>query len=98
MKPKMPEHISPAEMEPEVDPADLEAATDESTMEEGPAELLQSTEKLTEWDQPPGRAGTEVPKVKPDDESTVGQQLVKEGLEEADRDQRIAAADPDFEP
>lgn len=92
----MPEHIEDAEVEP--DPEEIEAAMDESTMEEKPAELLHTTEKLTEWDQPPTRTGGAAPKVQPDDENTVGQQLVNEGVEEADRDQRIAAADPDMEP
>ncbi len=98
MKIKSPEHVDPAEIEPGADPEELEAATDESTMEEGPAELLHTTEKLTEWDAPATERGIAVPTEPPDDESTVSQQLVKEGLEEADRDQRIAAADPDFEP
>jgi hypothetical protein len=98
MKPKSPEHADPAETEAGADPEELEAATDESTAEEGPAELLHTTEKLTEWDAPPSERGVSAPTVPADDEATVGQQLVKEGLEEADRDQRIAAADPDFEP
>jgi hypothetical protein len=98
MKTKSPEPADPVEEEPGADPMELEAATDESTDEQGPAELLHTTEKLTEWDEPPTAKGTAAPTVGPDDEATLGQQLVKEGVEEADRDQRIAAADPDFEP
>ena len=43
-------------------------------------------------------AGEAVPKVLPEDENAVAEELVEEGVEEADRDQRIASADPDFEP
>jgi len=93
----MPKHAEDAELEPGADPIELEAATDESALEEGPAELLHA-EKLTEWDQPPGSSGGPAPTVQPDDEAGLDEELVNEGVEEADRDQRIAAADPDFEP
>ena len=33
-----------------------------------------------------------------EDEATIDEELTEEGIDEADRDQRIAAADPDFEP
>jgi hypothetical protein len=98
MKTKAPRQNPEPEMDPEQDPRELETAVDE-TIERKPApELPMAARDLTEWDQPPGQAGVPAPKVSPDDEASTGQQLVEEGLEEADRDQRIAAADPDYEP
>jgi hypothetical protein len=38
-----------------------------------------------------------VPRVLPEDENAVGEELVEDGVESADRDQRLAAADPDYE-
>ena len=40
----------------------------------------------------------ESPAVKPEDEISAVERLVEEGMDEADRDRRIAAVDPDFEP
>jgi hypothetical protein len=57
--------------------------------------------ELTEWDDAPGDHGSAVPKVGPaaeDDEDSIAAQLVYEGTDEADRERRLAAADPDFEP
>lgn len=40
----------------------------------------------------------ELQPVKPEDKASAAEELVKEGMDEANRDRRIAAADPDFEP
>lgn len=86
------------EADPDRDPRELEMAIDETTERKSAPELPMAAENLTAWDEPPGQTGTPSPKTPPDDEASAGQQLVEEGLEEADRDQRIAAADPDYEP
>jgi hypothetical protein len=80
------------------DPRDLDAAADETPAELAAPELSEQTKELIAWDEPPGCAGHEVPTVKPDDETSIAEQLVQEGAEEADREHRIAAEDPDFEP
>jgi hypothetical protein len=79
------------------DPHALEDATDETAAEPDPPEVTEQTKELVAWDEPPGAAGHEVPPVQPADETSAAEQLVEEGIEEADRDRRIAAADPDFE-
>jgi len=78
---------------------ELEAATDETPTDVTAPELSAKTKDLTEWDDVPSSHGTAAPKVNPeDDDDTIASQLVYEGTDEADREQRIAAADPDFEP
>lgn len=63
-----------------------------------PPELNKLTKELTEWDEPPAATGTAAHKVLPEDEVSIAEQLVYEGTDEADRDLRLAAADPDSEP
>jgi hypothetical protein len=78
---------------------ELESATDETPTDVTAPELSEQTKDLTEWDDVPSAHGTAAPKVTPDDEDdTIASQLVYEGTDEADRERRIAAADPDFEP
>jgi hypothetical protein len=62
------------------------------------AELSEQTKELTAWDEPPSATGMAAPKVLPEDEVSITEQLVHEGTDEADRERRVAAADPDFEP
>jgi hypothetical protein len=61
-----------------------------------PPEIVPGVEELTEWDTPVGAAGESAPRVLPEDDVPPGELLVQEGIEEADREQRIAAADPDL--
>jgi hypothetical protein len=82
----------------EFDPEEIEAATEERVTPESAPEVNAKTEKLTEWDQPVSEAGGNVPKTPFEDETTIANELIEEGIDEADREQRIAAADPDFEP
>jgi hypothetical protein len=82
----------------ESDPHALEDAADETPTKTTAPELSEQTKELVAWDEPPDAAGHEAPTVKPEDETSAVQELVEEGIDEADRDQRIAAADPDFEP
>jgi len=62
-----------------------------------PPELDNRTKDVTEWDDPPASHGEAAPKVGFDDENSVASELVEEGIDEADREQRLAAEDPDFE-
>jgi hypothetical protein len=93
----MPENPQPND-DSEVDPAEIDAAVDETPTDVTLPEVDARTKGLTEWDQPPASSGRVAPKVLPDDESSAAEQLVYEGTDEADRERRIAAADPDFEP
>ena len=80
----------------EVDPQTIEDAVNEAPASDIPPEVDEKTAELTSWDETPAVPGA--PTIEPEDEVTVAELLVEEGMEEADRDRRIAAADPDFEP
>lgn len=77
---------------------ETEVAADETPTDVTAPELSDRTKNLTEWDDVPEAHGTAAPKVAPDDEDTIASQLVYEGTDEAERERRMAAADPDFEP
>jgi len=79
---------------------ELADATDETPTDVTAPELNAKTEELTEWDDAPESHGTAAPKVIPEDndDDTIASKLVYEGTDEAERDRRIAAADPDYEP
>jgi hypothetical protein len=80
----------------ETDPQMIEDAVNETPASDIPPEVDETTAELTSWDEAP--AVPAAPTIEPEDEVTVAELLVEEGMEEADRDRRIAAADPDFEP
>jgi hypothetical protein len=80
-------------------------ATDETPTDVTAPELNEDTKNLTEWDDAPASHGSAAPKIGPgandedeDDEDTLASKLVYEGTDEAERERRMAAADPDFEP
>ena len=50
------------------------------------------TENLVAWDQATEERGSAAPKVGPEDEANIAEELVGEGLEEADHDQRVSAS------
>ncbi len=77
---------------------ELETAADETPAPKLAPELSEETEKLVAWDEPPESAGHQAPTTKPEDETSVAADLVEKGLDAAERERRIAAADPDFEP
>lgn len=79
---------------------ELAEATDETPTNVTAPELDEKTEELTEWDDAPESHGTAAPKVVPEDndDDTIASKLVYEGTDEAERERRIAAADPDYEP
>lgn len=84
--------------DPDFDPQEMENAEFATPDDEIAPELDERTAGLTEWDEPPSSSGTAAPKIGMEDEIPPGEQLVEEGLDEADREQRIAASDPDYEP
>ena len=74
---------------------------DETPTDVTPPEVDRRTEELTEWNDAPADHGSAAPKVGPaaeSDEDTIAADLVYEGTDEADRELRLAAVDPDFEP
>ncbi len=54
---------------------------------------VRAVEELEEWDVPSDQNGRQVNQVTIDDEATVAEQLIQDGLEEADHDRRVAAAE-----
>lgn len=82
----------------DVDPEEIEAASDETPTDVTAPEVDTGTKELVVWDEAPGSSGSATPTVRPDDEAPIGERLVYEGTDEADRERRMAAADPDFEP
>lgn len=81
----------------EFDPEALVEAAQNIPTEAFPPEVNPATAELTEWDTAPSSCGKVTPKVLPEDEVPAAEQLVGEGIDEADRELRIAAVDPDLE-
>ena len=94
--------MNPKPVEPnnddEVDTQEIEAAADERVTPDTAPEVNSKTQNLTEWDQPAPTSPDGASKTPFDEETTIAEQLVEEGIDEADRELRIASADPDFEP
>lgn len=82
----------------EFDPEEIEAASEERVTPSNAPEVDSKTENLTEWDQPSSASAGSAPKTPFEDETAIAKQLIEEGMDEADREQRIASVDPDFEP
>lgn len=82
----------------DADPEEIETASERTPISPAPPEIPSKLEELTEWDTPVDAAGEKVPETGLEDETSAAEKLVEEGVDEADRDQRIASADPDFEP
>jgi hypothetical protein len=79
--------------DPDVDPQEVIEASDERNTVDTAPEVPAGLEGAVEWDTPVAAKGTPAPKVNMDDEESVGTQLVLDGVDEAEREQRIAAAD-----
>jgi hypothetical protein len=88
----------PDDREEDVDPEEIDVAGERTPNHPAPPEIPEKMEALTEWDRPLDAAGSQAHKVLPEDEVNIAEELVEEGVEEADRDQRLASSDPDFEP
>jgi hypothetical protein len=90
--------MSPKPTEPnedqEFDPEEIDSAANQTPAYAMPPELDERTRNLTEWDEPPPPSVNALP----DDEESVAEKLVNEGIDEAERERRMAAADPNFEP
>jgi hypothetical protein len=93
--------MNPKTVEPndddDFDAEEIEDAAQEGVTPSSAPEVDSKTENLTEWDEP-ATAPTSEPKIPFEDETTIAEELVEEGNDEADREQRLASADPDFEP
>ena len=59
-----------------------------------PPELIKGTELITHWDEPADSMGRRVPNYS-DDGTVDVERLVEAGIEEADRERRLAVADYD---
>lgn len=79
------------------DPDELDQAVNDRAPGISSPELDERTEFVTTWDEPPASHGSQAPRNRLDDEQDVGGQLVDEGLDTADTEQRVAAADRDGE-
>ncbi|HWB61819.1 MAG TPA: hypothetical protein VG733_20220 [Chthoniobacteraceae bacterium] len=97
MKKKKPVAPVAETREEDVDPDEVQTASERVGANVSPAEIPPKMENLTEWDTPPDSSGSAAPKVLPEDETSGAEELVEEGVEEADRDQRMASSDPDFD-
>ena len=87
--------ITPENNDPDRDPAEVVEASEDVNSPNLPPEVVSGTEEITEWDEPYGTTGVSAPRVLPTDDFQA-EALVQDGIEEADREQRIAAADPDL--
>jgi hypothetical protein len=84
---------------------DGRAEANEKDLAEARAELLSgepltaaevpdpAVDQITAWDDVPAETGSRAPKFGTEDEANIAQVLVEEGLEEADHDARVAAAE-----
>ena len=88
--------ITNANEDPDHDPSEMLDASEEISSGDTPPEIVPGVEELTEWDTPIGSAGAAAPRVTPEGDVPPAEILVQDGVEEADREQRIAAADPDL--
>lgn len=77
--------------------ADLEAAREDLTTlgqrVAAPEAADSDTEDLVTWDESPDATGVHAERVLPEDEINPSQTLMEEGMEEADHDQRVSAAE-----
>ena len=88
-----------ADDDKELSAEEIADAADETPTDVIAPELDAGTKDLTEWDDAPAAHGSAAPKVSEDDEEdSIGAKLVYEGTDEAERETRLADADPDFEP
>jgi hypothetical protein len=87
--------ITPENSDPDRDPSEMVDASEDVSSGDTAPEVVPGVEELTEWDTPMGATGVSAPRVLPTDDFQA-EALVQDGIEEADREQRIAAADPDL--
>jgi hypothetical protein len=90
--------MNTSQSEDQTSPDEIAAAAERTPSDVAAPEVDSQTKHLTKWDESPDSSGHAAHKVPAEDETSIAERLVNEGTEEADRVQRIAAADPDFEP
>ena len=80
-----------------VSDADISRATAELGGSSGAAhaaeEINPAIEGLANWDEPEGQHGQHVEPTPSEDEASIGDQLIQEGVREADHDSRVVAAE-----
>lgn len=81
--------------DPDFDPEELDEAVNDAGEGIHAPEVNPVTEELTEWDNPVDSSGHPVVRIEPEDEDEVLEHLVEDGVDVADSEQRIAAADRD---
>jgi hypothetical protein len=72
--------------------ADRAQARNELT-HSGPPPAPEGDEEIRRWSEAAGSTGHQAPRIGPEDEISPVEQLINEGLEEADRDQRLSASE-----
>lgn len=76
---------------------DRERAREElvGTVDEGsgPEAGESAVENIVSWDEAPGDSGERAAQVLPEDDASIVETLVEEGMEEAEHDQRVAASE-----
>jgi hypothetical protein len=65
----------------------------EELLHSGPPAAPEGDEEVRHWSEAAGSTGHQVPRVLPDDEVSPVEQLINEGLEEAERDLRLSASE-----
>jgi len=60
---------------------------------DGPEAVNEELERITSWDEAPESTGVRAALVRPEDDANIAETLVQEGMEEAEHDQRLSAAD-----
>lgn len=58
-----------------------------------PEAVNKDVENVVAWDEAPEDSGARAPQILPEDEANIAETLVQEGLEEAEHDQRLSAAE-----
>jgi hypothetical protein len=59
----------------------------------GPESVQKDVENVVSWDEAPEDTGAQAPQVLPEDEANIAETLVREGLEEAEHDQRMSSVE-----
>ena len=58
-----------------------------------PEAVPPAIEILTAWDDPIDQEGHRAERALPEDESSIGERLIRDGIDEADHDRRVSAAE-----
>lgn len=89
--------IALADGRPEPTDADFERAREDLGMTGPPPPPEEAEAEPSEWGVPPNSTGESAVRITLEDEDSPAEQLFQEGLDEADHDQRVAAASQELE-